>query len=174
LCTLSAQNIELPLWSGRGLCDDEDSGISWEVSWGPSQARICAAWLHKQHGIALWPERFGQGQRGPAAFRLGKLHKSREIPKKNLSGEIEKELTGRETEAWEIRFCELRAAVEELGGETLVALFPAIVICGAALIPIASTGSLRRIFEGFRSGETIRESLLLNAGRLRRKHRKRA
>jgi len=97
------------------------------------------------------------------------LHKAREIPKKNLSGEIEKELTGRETEAWAIRFCELRAAVEELGGETLVAFFPAIVICGAALIPIASTGSLRRIFEGFRrSGETIRESLLLNTGRLRR------
>jgi len=44
------------------------------------------------------------------------LHKAREIPKKNLSGEVEKELTGRETEAWEIRFCELRAAVEELGG----------------------------------------------------------
>jgi hypothetical protein len=98
------------------------------------------------------------------------LHKAREIPKKKLSGEVEKELTGRETEAWEIRFCELRAVGEELGGEqTLVALFPAIVICGAALLPIASTGSLRRIFEGFRrSGETIRESLLLNTGRLRR------
>jgi hypothetical protein len=26
------------------------------------------------------------------------LHKAREIPKKNLSGEVEKELTGRETE----------------------------------------------------------------------------
>jgi hypothetical protein len=98
------------------------------------------------------------------------LHKAREIPKKNLRGEVEKELTGRETEAWEIRFCKLRAVVEELGGEqTLVALFPAIVICGAALMPIVSTGSLRRIFESFgHSGETIRESLLLNTGRLRR------
>ena len=40
---------------------------------GASQARICAAWMHKQPGIALWPERFGQGQRGPAAFRLCNL-----------------------------------------------------------------------------------------------------
>ena len=96
------------------------------------------------------------------------MHKAREIPKKNLSGEVEKELTGRETEAWEIRFCELRAVVEELGGEqTLVARFPAIVICGAALMPIASTGSLRRIFEGFRrSGETIREPYALGIGTL--------
>ena len=65
-------NIELPLWSGRGLCVDEDSGTSWEKSPG-CQARVSAAWMHKQYGIALWAERFGQGQRGPAAFRLCNL-----------------------------------------------------------------------------------------------------
>jgi hypothetical protein len=35
-------NIELSLWSGRGLCDDEDSGISWEVSWGVPGPNLCS------------------------------------------------------------------------------------------------------------------------------------
>jgi len=72
LCTQGAQTSRLLLWSGRGLCVDEDSGTSWEKSPG-CQARVSAAWMHKQYGIALWAERFGQGQRGPAGFRLCNL-----------------------------------------------------------------------------------------------------
>ena len=50
-----------------------------------SQARIWTAWLHKQHGIALWPERVGQGDEDRQPFDCATwLHKAREMPKEKV------------------------------------------------------------------------------------------
>ena len=72
LCTLSAQTLNCLCGLGAGYVMTRTAAFRGK-SPGASQDRICAAWMHKQPGIALWPERFRQGQRGPAAFRLCNL-----------------------------------------------------------------------------------------------------
>jgi hypothetical protein len=47
------------------------------------------------------------GQEGRAGIRLCKLHKAHEMPKEEFKREVEKELTGRETEPWEIIYFKL-------------------------------------------------------------------
>ena len=53
--------------------------------------------MHKPHGIALRPERFGRGKEDRQHFDCATwLHKAREMAKEKFKREVDKELTGRE------------------------------------------------------------------------------
>ena len=66
--------------------------------------------VRKQLKELGWAERAGAGQTGQEGQQTFDcaiwLHRAREMPQKQFKQEVEKELTGRETEPWEIIYFE--------------------------------------------------------------------